>query len=91
MEVKEIIRRGRHAKHWTQAELAAAVGVSVSAVKQWETGRCVPSAWACFNLSANLGVPLAHMCKERPKIMRTPRTKKNETPLHYQKPAILLI
>nr|CRY95805.1 hypothetical protein [uncultured prokaryote] len=91
MEVKEIIRRHRHMNHKTQAELAAGIGVSVSAVKQWETGRCVPSAWAAYRVSVYLDIPVGLLFKERPKIMRTPRKTKNVTTKNFQKPAILVV
>ena len=38
-EIGERIRVARNARGWTQDQLAAAVGVSRSAVAQWETGR----------------------------------------------------
>ena len=38
-EIGERIRTARNARGWTQDHLAAAVGVSRSAVAQWETGR----------------------------------------------------
>lgn len=38
-DIGERIAAARRAKDWTQGDLAAQVGVSRSAVAQWETGR----------------------------------------------------
>jgi transcriptional regulator with XRE-family HTH domain len=56
IEAKDIgdrIRAVRHERGWTQDELAVAVGVSRSAVAQWETGR---SGQLSANLSRIAGV-----------------------------------
>jgi transcriptional regulator with XRE-family HTH domain len=39
----EFIRAQRHARQWSQAELAELVGVKRSALALWETGRRRPS------------------------------------------------
>lgn len=37
-ELKEQIRAARRARGWTQAELAARIGVSLATVSRWERG-----------------------------------------------------
>lgn len=55
------IRDARHARGLTQADLAAAVGVSRSAVAQWETDRAGQVTANLARIAAVLGVPVAQL------------------------------
>jgi transcriptional regulator with XRE-family HTH domain len=50
------IRTAREEQGWTQDQLAAAVGVSRSAVAQWETGRAGQVTTNLTRVAASLGV-----------------------------------
>ena len=50
------IRAAREELGWTQDQLAAAVGVSRSAVAQWETGRAGQVTTNLTRIAATLGV-----------------------------------
>lgn len=45
------IKKFREEGKLTQTEVAEAVGVTVGAVSQWESGRCLPNAVALMRLS----------------------------------------
>lgn len=55
------IREARRARGMTQGDLAAAVGVSRSAVAQWETGRAGQLRGNLSRIAAALGVSAAHL------------------------------
>jgi len=55
------IREARRARGLTQADLAAAVGVSRSAVAQWETDRAGQVTGNLARIAAVLGVPVAQL------------------------------
>ena len=48
----------------TQAQLAAAVGVTQSAVSQWEKGLSFPSTGKLLKIAAVLGCNIADLCVE---------------------------
>ncbi|HEV7299685.1 MAG TPA: helix-turn-helix transcriptional regulator [Tepidisphaeraceae bacterium] len=48
--------RARYAKGFTQAELAAKLGVSQAAVNGWETGRWIPRLAIADELAKLLGI-----------------------------------
>jgi len=55
------IRAARRARGLTQQELAAAVGVSRSAVAQWETARAGQISGNLTRIAACLGVSVGHL------------------------------
>lgn len=55
------IREARRARGLTQADLAAAVGVSRSAVAQWETDRAGQVTGNLARIAAVLGIPVAQL------------------------------
>jgi len=55
------IRTAREDQGWTQDQLAAAVGVSRSAVAQWETGRAGQVTTNLTRIAAVLGVGVEHL------------------------------
>lgn len=55
------IREARRARGLTQADLAAAVGVSRSAVAQWETDRAGQVTGNLARIATVLGVPVAQL------------------------------
>lgn len=50
------IKKFREKGKLTQTEVAEAAGVTVGAVSQWESGRCLPNAVALMRLSKLFGV-----------------------------------
>ena len=61
------IRAARQDQGWTQDELAAAVGVSRSAVAQWETGRAGQVTANLTRVAAALGTGVEHLMHGREK------------------------
>lgn len=59
----ERIRDARRAMGLTQAQLAVAVGVTRSAVAQWETGRAGQVGGNLARLAAALGVSAEHLLR----------------------------
>ncbi len=55
-EIGARIREARRTQRWTQDDLAAAVGVSRSAVAQWETGRAGQLTPNLTRIASALGV-----------------------------------
>ncbi len=60
-EIGERIRVARNARSWTQDQLAAAVGVSRSAVAQWETGRAGQITGNLTRIAAVLDIPVEEL------------------------------
>jgi putative transcriptional regulator len=54
-ELANTVREAREAKGWTQAELAARIGVSRKTVNTVENGVFVPSTVVALKLAAALG------------------------------------
>ncbi|HSZ90009.1 MAG TPA: helix-turn-helix transcriptional regulator [Acetobacteraceae bacterium] len=55
------IRASREDQGWTQDQLAAAVGVSRSAVAQWETGRAGQVTTNLTRVAAALGIGVEYL------------------------------
>ena len=55
------IRAAREALSWTQAELAAAAGVSVRGVQAWEAGTKEPKVASLAKLAKALGKQVADL------------------------------
>jgi len=66
-EIGARIRTARQELGWTQDQLAAAVGVSRSAVAQWETGRAGQVTANLTRVAAALGVGIEHLAHGRDK------------------------
>jgi len=62
------IRLAREEQGWTQDQLAAAVGVSRSAVAQWETGRAGQVTTNLTRVAGALGVGVEHLMYGRDKL-----------------------
>src|SRR5215831_223112 len=62
------IRTARQDLGWTQDQLAAAVGVSRSAVAQWETGRAGQVTTNLTRVAAALGIGIEHLAHGRDKL-----------------------
>ena len=56
METKEVLKRLREARHWTQEQLAERVMVTRQAVSRWETGETLPGTDTLRLLSKELDV-----------------------------------
>jgi transcriptional regulator with XRE-family HTH domain len=67
-EIGERIRTAREELGWTQDQLAAAVGVSRSAVAQWETGRAGQVTTNLTRVAAALGVGVEYLMYGRDKL-----------------------
>jgi|KBSMisStandDraft_5_1062788.scaffolds.fasta_scaffold604124_1 transcriptional regulator with XRE-family HTH domain len=63
------IRTAREEQGWTQDQLAEAVGVSRSAVAQWETGRAGQVTTNLTRVAEALGVGVEHLMYGRDKII----------------------
>ena len=66
-EIGARIRAARQEQGWTQDELAAAVGVSRSAVAQWETGRAGQVTANLTRVATVLGTGVEHLMHGRDK------------------------
>ena len=62
------IRAAREEQGWTQDQLAAAVGVSRSAVAQWETGRAGQVTTNLTRVAGALGIGVEHLMYGRDKL-----------------------
>lgn len=67
-EIGARIRAAREDQDWTQDQLAAAVGVSRSAVAQWETGRAGQITANLTRVAQALGVGVEHLMYGRDKL-----------------------
>jgi transcriptional regulator with XRE-family HTH domain len=63
------IRTAREEQGWTQDQLAENVGVSRSAVAQWETGRAGQVTTNLTRVAAALGVGVEHLMYGRDKFI----------------------
>jgi transcriptional regulator with XRE-family HTH domain len=61
------IRTAREQQGWTQDQLATAVGVSRSAVAQWETGRAGQVTTNLTRVASTLGVGVEYLMHGRDK------------------------
>src|ERR1700761_9186792 len=61
------IRQAREEQDWTQDQLADAVGVSRSAVAQWETGRAGQVTANLTRVASALGTGVEHLMQGREK------------------------
>ena len=71
--MKNLIRREREERGWTQASLAERLGVSRQTVNALETGKYDPSLPLAFRISQLFGHPIEHLF--------TPKEPMNE-PVH---------
>ena len=62
------IRTAREEQGWTQDQLAAEVGVSRSAVAQWETGRAGQVTTNLTRVAASLGIGVEQLMYGRDKV-----------------------
>ena len=67
-EIGARIRAAREEQEWTQDQLASAVGVSRSAVAQWETGRAGQVTANLTRVAAALGIGVEHLMYGRDKL-----------------------
>jgi transcriptional regulator with XRE-family HTH domain len=65
-DLGERIRRARVSRGMTQAELAALVGVTRSAVAQWETGRAGQVTGNLARIADALGLPVDRLIGREP-------------------------
>jgi transcriptional regulator with XRE-family HTH domain len=80
-EIGARIRVAREEQDWTQDQLAAAVGVSRSAVAQWETGRAGQVTANLTRVAAALGVGVEHLMYGRDKLAASQPHTGNELAL----------
>jgi transcriptional regulator with XRE-family HTH domain len=80
-EIGARIRAAREEQEWTQDQLAAAVGVSRSAVAQWETGRAGQVTANLTRVAAALGVGVEHLMYGREKLAASQPHTGNELAL----------
>src|SRR5271166_2392222 len=74
------IRTAREDLGWTQDQLAAEVGVSRSAVAQWETGRAGQVTTNLTRVAAALGVGVEHLMYGRGKLAPESHTPATNSP-----------
>ena len=67
-DIGERIRSARQELGWTQDQLAVAVGVSRSAVAQWETGRAGQVTTNLTRVAGALGIGVEHLMYGRDKL-----------------------
>jgi transcriptional regulator with XRE-family HTH domain len=67
VQIGERIRTARNERGWTQEQLAEAVGVSRSAVAQWETGRAGQLTGNLARIAEVLAVGIEHLTHGRDK------------------------
>jgi transcriptional regulator with XRE-family HTH domain len=67
VQIGERIRAARQERGWTQEQLAEAVGVSRSAVAQWETGRAGQLTGNLSRIAEVLSVGIEHLTHGREK------------------------
>ena len=65
VQIGERIRAARQDRGWTQEQLADAVGVSRSAVAQWETGRAGQLSGNLARIGEVLSVGIEHLTHGR--------------------------
>lgn len=61
MELKDIIKKLRHEKNMSQAQLAETLGVGLSTVASWETGARFPSREALYALADLFNVDMDYL------------------------------
>lgn len=71
VQIGERIRAARQDRGWTQEQLAEAVGVSRSAVAQWETGRAGQLTGNLSRIAEVLSVGIEHLTHGRDKRQTT--------------------
>ena len=71
VQIGERIRAARQERGWTQEQLAEAVGVSRSAVAQWETGRAGQLTGNLSRIAEVLSVGIEHLTHGREKRANT--------------------
>ena len=69
--MKERIKRARHERGWSQAELARRMSVTQPSVAEWESGRKAPSMKNLVRLAKLLNVGFEWLSTERG-VMRPP-------------------
>lgn len=67
VQIGERIRAARQQRGWTQEQLAESVGVSRSAVAQWETGRAGQLTGNLARIAEVLSVGIEHLTHGRDK------------------------
>lgn len=72
MSLAESIKEGRDTLGLTQSELASKLGLTYSAVSQWEKGRAVPRMKVLHQLADLFGVPVSELLGEGPGNPPTP-------------------
>jgi transcriptional regulator with XRE-family HTH domain len=70
MDLHWRLARWREAKGWTQQELADRIGVSRTAVTQWESGRTTPTANNLAAVASILGVSMERFYGRVPERVR---------------------
>ncbi len=73
------IRAAREDQGWTQDQLAVAVGVSRSAVAQWETGRAGQVTTNLTRVAAALGIGVEYLMYGRDAAGRGPGLQRRRT------------
>lgn len=65
----QLVRQARERAGWSQAELAAFVGVSQGAVARIENEEAAPSLRRALDLLRVLGIPAERLGRLRPKVV----------------------